>query len=914
MSNFQLVRYKATDTWIPPDDIDGVDANETVLADITNIDFSNGYLENASNTTGVTLPSNVTVEIANGYGLLSAKTFYHSVKGQQTVYILWKEATSDLKIYCNNDLLNIDERGNGIIYLAKPEKISYNLVNDQLKINLNIKANYITVEPVILNLTLVYLPEVRYTLPTVTFSAITFVGTGTNSITVAGTENNGVAKSYEIRVTTVHSQPDPFDVLCSIGYSVDGVDSGETFNITTAGATLTLWTGVQVTFPGTTGYALGDKWTFSTISDAIQRPEGWYITPRWLGWAQKCNLVGSLTAENIIEDFGDGVINDSRITIGGDAVMSTVPTGVNLVNNGSYINILNLESPNEIIVSGYTPESVTGLYTSAPQTLEINIYDSSGVLIQTSEIIIMPALFFMAGNIPSYSVKVKDRAKSRYVTISKNTSTSKDCYITNITVKQGVVAGEEGYVIIGLTQDGQRSLMQSDDAHVALTNNRATLQIKIEEIDWRYSKYELYRYDGSAYILVREYFVSVLEYSGLEYTLWTKNGIYVESDGMEFIGESTLNFKYNLPFDARVDNQRYIYSEITHKGRVYFVNNDYKIYQSHISTNLAIQADAFPYDEETGFGYVIVDHSKVNLALANSPTNDMVVITNQGLYVYFIQPSGSGSFKQLRIGSGSVTISSLKTLTSLLNGEPATDGLFWIDYNGIYYYVGGTEAPENLITLTHKRYWESFSNANKEQAVGFYNPNRKEYWLSIGGKVLIFELSFKKFKKYGIAATMPVYADLAIPTDFVGYVGLTPYYTSYNRLISCVSSNRLPSIIETHYNSVEGQPEINSKILQELYLELGESDNDATIYMFVYADDWLVSVYIFNGNKKLDKRLSPVGVRFNRLKLRIMASYGKHIKIKEFGFSYSPDFAEPLGIEPVNIAESGYGFDYGHIT
>ena len=91
MSNFPLVRYRATDTWIPETDVDGIDANENVIAEANNIEFSNGFFENTVDVSSVTLPSGVLSKLNQAYIILSAKKFRHSSQGEQTVYILWKE-------------------------------------------------------------------------------------------------------------------------------------------------------------------------------------------------------------------------------------------------------------------------------------------------------------------------------------------------------------------------------------------------------------------------------------------------------------------------------------------------------------------------------------------------------------------------------------------------------------------------------------------------------------------------------------------------------------------------------------------------------------------------------------------------------------------------------------------------------
>jgi len=798
MSNFQLVRYKASDTWIPETDVDGVDAIETVLADVANVDFSNGYIENASNVTAIDTPTGVLAKQLTGYSLLSAKTFYHSTQGQQTVYILWKESATDapadpkLIIYRNDTLMIIDEGGTGITYLAKPEIITYNLVNDQLKINLNIRASYIMAEPVILNLTLVYLEETKY-------------------------------------------------------------------------------------------------------DSTNERAEGWHICPRWLGWAQKdyAYLYNEYAKGEVIENFEDTTYIRG-FSAGGWSREVDPDDSSNYIlrnydtNRVSPIKITGIRSAGKI---SFDFKAVSVNY-NVDAYISVALSDGEGNYFGQTLITVME-LSAYAESFKSIELE-PDVMKDILYTIYINTYGINDARIDNIKITPAET------VVIGVYGDGQRALMFGDALGVYGGTENLRFSINEAHIDWRIVRYEVYTQASDISLLIGEVPV--------DGTGWTKSG-YILSKDVYFFEEDddeyhkTLNFKYNLPNDARVDNQRYIYSEITHKSRIYFVNNDYKIYQSHISTNLAIQADAFPYDEETGFGYIIVDHSKINLALANSPTNDMVIITNQGLYVYFIQPSGSGTFKQLKMGSGNITISALKSLTSVLNGEPATDGLFWIDDNGIYYYGGGLTPPENLITATHQRYWEAITSQRKSEAVGFYNPIRKEYWLYINQEFLIFELSYKKFKKYNT---------ISGATEFMGYVNLIPRYMSDSSILSCAPAERLGALVETHYNSIEGNPEIYHKILQELYLEFGTSDTDTIITMQVYADDWHVGDYIFNSNERFSKWLSPAGLRFNKVKLRIIIPIESHIRVKEFGFSYTPDVAEPLGIVPVNIAESGYGFDYGN--
>ena len=801
MSNFPLVRYKATDTWIPSTDIDGIDANEQVIANCNNIEFSNGFFENEINVRTISLPSEVNEQISSyHFRLLSARTFRHSTQGIKTVYILWNES-SGLKIYLDNVLLgyfsNSAETLSENLILSKPTNINYNLINDQLKINLNVYGNMLKMlnKEVILNFTLCYLPKVVY----------------------------------------VPQQ--------------------------------------------------------SLISE-YSREAGWYLIPRWLGW-NFYNIVTNLTynlkrvynfESSVSGTGGNAGIGESTNMVRSQA------TGYAYAHNGTwflksvsgdkgYFKITNVGAPTLLRFFAFSV-NMTSKYI-------VRVFNA-GTTELIKECSYDPVRDFV------YQEIVVDLPYSAvgYVDIEIS-NTEIGWGLDDLTIEYGET---EKFVIVAKYFDGQRGIVYSGKILPA-----SKLRIQKSAIDWRVSAYEIYHEIDGVSVLVDTIEVP----SQTTSRRWSEYSTYLEIDIDYELTETTLNYNYNLPNTARVDNEKMIYSEIAHKGRVYFVNGDYKVYQSHISTNLAIQADAFPYDEETGFGYFEVDQSKMNLALANSPTNDMVIFTNQGMYLYFIQPSGSGSFKQLRMGSGSISISSIGTLTSLLNGEPATDGLFWIDYNGLYYYNGGMTPPENLITLTHLRYWQNISKEMKESAVGFYNPVKKEYWLFINNTFLIFELPFKKFR------VSNGYSGLV---SFVGYNDLIPYYITFNdNIVACDGTRRIDAQIETHYNTVESNPEIYHKIGQTIYLEFGEeSDNNATILVKVFVDDWEVETYTFNTKNKYDKWLLPVGLRFNRIKMQVNIPADKYVRIKEFGFSYAPDVAEPVGIVPISIAESGYGFDFGN--
>lgn len=850
MSNFPLVRYKATDTWIPETDIDGTDANESILSEVNGIEFNNGFFENMQTLNGDSIPSNIQALLEEPadpiYELLSVKSFRHSEQGYHTVYILWTDLASDtdtpmlggdLKIFLDDTELFLDEDSYGIEYREKPKNINYNLVNDQLKINLNCKASFVNPDT-ILNLTLIYMEEVEY-----------------------------------------------------------NVDA--------------------------------------------KRAEGWYVRPRWLGYGEDYTGVFIYNhyplTEKILEDFeDDNFIRNFELNPSSGVGVFVVgfPFGTlnsrmvyaengtsnsRLVANFRITGLRNLKKIEfDIFYRGLGQLAVDGLTAWA----SLNVFARKEG--DTKNHYFLRRLFDEAQIADNHIVVDMDffaeSSFNLYFSLDippKYDSTA----LSTIFAIDNLELFSMKSVMLGVTFDGQRSFITSGHPNTeyglgmyAQTEVIDNIQIRVGTgmLDWRFASYEFYlQTSGDIYTLIGKFDVD-----GEGWTLvgnHLRKDIVLEDEDED--GVTTLNFKYNLPGDARVDHQRNIYSEIVHKGRVYFVNGDYKIYQGHISANLAIQADAFPYDEETGFGYLIVDQSKINLVLAVSPTNDMVIYTNEGIYVYFIQPSGSGVFRQLRLGSGSISIASRNSLTTVLNGDPATDGLFWCDNNGVYVYFGGLQPPENLITLTHKKYWDAIPESRKTNAVGFYNPARKEYWLSLGASgVMIYELPFKKWRYIGLSAVAE-YCGLSSN----GYVKLRMANSIF---IMSPSSLRYNAIVVTHYNScnyptderglrVADAPERFHKILQELYLEFGDVEPNIQIVMQVYVDGRLEASYLFNSNKKIDKWLAPVGLKFGRIKLRLTLPSQKVVRIKEFGFSYVNDHKEPLAAVPIESAVDGYGYDYG---
>lgn len=805
MSNFPLIRHKNFEAWVPTTDIDEVDAKTGVLTDIFNVDFKNGYIETTTKPVIETLPSFVPTDIFNGYGLLSMKSFHHSTQGDKGVYILWKddEFGKDLKIYVDGSiLLNLDEQNSDIVFLEKPNNINYNLVNDELKINLNCLASYNSInegaEDTLLNLTLVYLEAVDY-----------------------------------------------------------------------------------------------------DVDNNINRAEGWYCYPRWLGWQIPNDLFETSVASpsTVFEDFDETDYILSRFRVN------------NMVRGGTTDNYIQLNQPSVRYCDfhfgntyGYTfaiilDVDITHILGSRNTTMNVFV---GGVSIGQFVIDTQDARQKYTAVVP-----VENRDLNQTVKVTFSTTGQNRPFVYNVEL-QYIDTNVSG-IVVGQYVNGQRGLLSK--LFVA-NGSTAQLIIPVSLIDWRIIAYEIYVPNNvtGIYVLVDK---KLVQEGHWQYDVG--DNIVRSISRASVAGFPTLNKNYNLPEDTRVDNQKLIYQEASHKGRVYFVNEDFKVYQSHILSNLAIQADSFPFDEDVGFGYFIVDQSRINKGIATTPTNYLAILTDAGLYVYFIQPSNSGVFKILRLTSGSIGLSSRNSIARSLTGDPATDGLLWIDYNGVYLYVGDSQPPKNLILGTHEEYWRQKSNTEKDNAIGFYNPLKREYWLQIGDDIMVFEISYNKWKKFEFGS------GVFLVSEFYGIVDNILYYRSGNTFVKYdVSVEEYPYFqIDTAYNTTNNVSEIYDKILQELYIIFGDS-GAGVVYMQVWVDDrQLDEVYEFNPSNRYDVFLAPLAIRFNRIKFRLFRSQnGNKIRIKEFGCSYSEDNKEMLGntaIERDALAEapSGYGFDYG---
>ena len=785
MSNFPLLRYRNFDTWIPEIDIDGTDAPVNILSDVTGFDFKNGYVSNNYTGTAVTLPSNIVTDIADGYDILSSAIFTHSTQGTKFVYILWKTASSSLRIYLDNALLNIDEQNSDVTFVTAPSNINYNLVSDQLKINLNCNATYNDIDggtSVILNLTLVYLS----------------------------------VKTY--------------------------------------------------------------------VTGAVyQRAAGWYLFPRWLGWSYTdgANITIDATEANLVEDFED-VSHQSWWN--GAAAGWADTTSVPISGLTSYVyTYVNLDEPtiSYINLDGiFTLKQLKFKYTMT-STVKSTGQDGNVQLINSDrdEIIATAALRITSSDVPLEAVLdtnffTIDNINGENFHLRFEIPGGFDIKIDDLTLVQFTDC-----VIVAKNEDGQRGLIKENVALKILADT--TMVVLKAEIDWRITEYELYAKKDGIY-----YKVSSASVAGV----WTNAATTVTFPSLEYPVDAegqlaTLNANYNLPEDVRVDNEKTIHSEVYYKGRVYFVRNDFRVYQSHISSNLAIQADSFPYDEDVGFGFFIVSYDKMNKALSISPTNDLIIRTVSSTYIYFVQPSGQGTYKELRLADNSIGLAGVNSITRTLSGISSAPVSFWLDYNGIYFHTGGVGSNiENIIIPTHENYYNGISNAFKDSAIGFYNPVTREYWMSIAGSILVYELPFRKFKKLSILAD-----------EFIGMYENVLYYRYGNEIFKYDKVTRSTAVLTTHYNTITEEPENFYKLFQYFYIIFGQSDTTDVI-ITITADDKTVVSHTVSTLNLSQKLLLPHGYKFNRVKINVaLNTANKLIKMKEFGIAYTPDSAEQLG-------------------
>lgn len=155
------VRLTDIQGWIPRTDADGVDIRKQFAAFTKNADFENGFVRGCIAPSKSSLPEEVTDIVEDGFILIDVVYFRHSIRGGVWVYILWR-INNTLRVVIKDDFDIVVKNLGNMNLPIMPTNISYNVVDDQLKINLNVTVtNTIIDKDVVLNLTVIYFPENR---------------------------------------------------------------------------------------------------------------------------------------------------------------------------------------------------------------------------------------------------------------------------------------------------------------------------------------------------------------------------------------------------------------------------------------------------------------------------------------------------------------------------------------------------------------------------------------------------------------------------------------------------------------------------------------------------------------------------------------------------------------------------------
>jgi len=972
--NFPLVEFRNFDSWIPTTDIDGIDAKANIIADVSSMDFENGFIQNSFGSIKVVLPTNVSADISAGYSILSSKKFsifYSDGLHNHTVYILYKGTTYHyLKVYVDDNLLCIDGDNDYIITDNEPNNINYNFANNSLKINLNCKGTFASIidsPVVILNLSLDYIENARQyygianlindgnfsdTIVTEwTLATGITISDGTCNFATVNQWDKLVQTTAELTIGTRYRLEFTIkeQVIGSIAVDVKFPNNYDgTYHDTGYDNAYIEWATVgahylefeakyanfeMLAFGGghNNNYKI-DNIVVYALPGYVEK-QGFSLCPRWIGWQYNNDILTSPSENGSAKEANfnnvmpsssyntDGVltafyyIGECTYNVGvDDSGFRRQPTtyGSEIYGLYAYNDIGNM------IRKNITISSVKGL-TSSPQNIRDikSIKFSVGVsgarlvgvdgdssFITNYDLAIYNAFtgesFYRSGSVKDYGdveidVDLMCVTDGNYIIDLSFTIPVKYSNINGYVYLYSFEIIPHKLAIVLKTDDGQRGLVHYTDNTIA---NDYVMQFPLTKIDWRILAYEVYAEKNGIYYLSKS-----MGLSGAGSVMVSGVSIYAVLNLTE-LTSTTLNYNYNLPETKRVDNQSNIHSEVTHKGRVYFINNDYKVYQSHISANGAIQPDAFPYDEDTGFGYFIINKSKQNKALAITPDNNLGIFTSNSFYVYFIQASGTGLYKQLKLISGSVGISSVNSLTRTLDGEPTTDGLFWSDINGVYAFFGGIETPINLLVQTHENYWNAISDTDKEAVVMFYNSKERELWVCFNTftkfDIMIYEIPYKKWKKKTLSGLFQEYCGTEDNIFYYRYINdVYKYDYSVYKAGNFTTHKHTPNV-EDYWN-----------ILQEMYIILDDTVEVGELcYLIVhicYEGTEYSLTYVLNTDTKFNKLLMPLATRFKSIYFDFITYSSKLIRLKSVKYSYTEDNNEILGQNVVHSYDVGFG-------
>lgn len=611
---------------------------------------------------------------------------------------------------------------------------------------------------------------------------------------------------------------------------------------------------------------------------------GWYLVPRWLGWQLNSdsyfgvsNIVGS--PDNDLEKVCSDLTLPSWITGTTDIGISVSGQwGVVNTSTSGYANFLALRNVKQIKLNLYMTEAGGG-------RAEITIRDNA-----TSEIINEQVF---SPNVATYNedftVDVNYVGTCVFVVRIYG-----DCTLKQINV-DGFLSTE--YCVIGKYNDGQRALLTGNSAQIVpdLLND-LYVRILNTNIDYRIYSYELYIKINEVFYLVSE----ILSTSGwsVDTGNWMKHAItYTKMEDISV----TLTFNYGLGSTVRVDVMGLIYKECSYRGRIYFVRNDYKVYQSVIAANAKMQPDAFPYSSADSYGYFELPLSEQAKAICTSALEELIILTPTKAYIYYIQGGQGISLRRIKAINGNYGIGSVNSLITDLSGTAISEVIAWNDDNGIYIHGGGIDAPVDIALKGGIRNWWRTVAGYKSSSIGLFHPVRNELWFTYGisaanDSLLIYEIDYGRFRKHNFGHTISYnIGSLSNKLYYMDSSGNPKYY-------DYAGTTKLTFKLKTHYNTgvawSQGRPaqlsEGDYKILQELFIGCNVTDSTSGETKIEMAIDFDGVTYTtikptMYVNKYFDKVLSPLGIEFRKIAIRLtsLSTNLTDAHIREFGYSFS---------------------------
>lgn len=670
--------------------------------------------------------------------------------------------------------------------------------------------------------------------------------------------------------------------------------------------------------------------TITYIENVTERSAGWYLFPRWLGWSYDEDLVYQW-AEGALEDFEDGTYEYNISFPTPTSIIKPFTTDGTYAKEGSQ-SIFSTSTGTILTVSGGTqnyPHYRMDMIPTDPKVLTFWARTDENAPANLSFIVVIggvesvleswvvdtggewekfTAEARLVGSIDRFELRQTINKITRYtVTIVPPFILPDQFQFNRLNIDAlswAETAEELDATIVAKYVDGQRARLQNGFL------SPFTLTVDEKEIDWRVVAYEVYRVPAAGGTQVLWSVVTP------EDNVWTTDSGILSTPISLKETTTSLVFNYSLGSSVKVysiDEDTNVigdkmFSEGYHKGRVYYVKGDSKVYQSHLSGTGRGQPDSFPFDIDTQFGFFETFKSEENLTVSITPQDELVIGTKRKAYVYFIQGGQGTVLRILKAINGGQSVIDAQAMLSDLEGQPEATVLAWYNEEGFYLSPGGVREPQDVIKATHKNYW--LEKANKEDIVMFFNKAKKEIWLAFPNKeIMIYELDYNKWKRYAYPFAITQYIgninnDLYVlgddnkmyKVDFGNNLGLTGYVTTH------YSTDTL--MVDRYPISA---PEHELKVLQELFVAFNKRSTGIFEYTIIADGNTYDPINMYPSNFN-DLTLSPQLVVYGKVKIKLkIPAVGAWVR--EFGYHFSSIERSPGQI--VQPSKTGIGMNTG---